>query len=211
MISRIIKYFWPGKIGTIAEFQDFVFAEALHIAQKVPIDYCEARTNIFSAQLFQEREFLDALQYCIRESFIAVLGDLLVVSEGQLRPVDPKRAAALAERIGGLFGDAMTRPGGPVADRERAAEAEAKFRLRYGAFRHAPPRTAADIALASGQRMFETLPLHRRFTRQDQDAIVATVQYRMTIFRDTLAKRIDASSVLEEFLGMNSGRRDRGE
>src|SRR6266705_5360596 len=76
----------PAPIGTADALKKFLEERAALIAQKCAIDYCRGKTGLASYALFTERPFLDALDVCRWETFVVVLGDLLIVAEGHLRP-----------------------------------------------------------------------------------------------------------------------------
>jgi len=201
VLSRLIERFRPSPISDAAALAATVAAECAHISQKVPIDYVEARAHAFSAQLFTEKPFLDALHVCTRESYAAVLGDLLIVVEGTLRGQAGGRSAAVADRVGGFYAEIIHRLDPPVTRSEGWGEAIRDFNTRYTFARAATPRPAADVAIHGGERMFATLPLHRNFTRRDQDAIVATVQFRAGNFAAGLRQRLRPEPLIADLAG----------
>src|SRR5213593_4830339 len=91
----------PKPITTADALRTFVEERAAFIAQKCATDYCRGKTGLASYALFTEKPFLDAFDVCRWETFAAVLGDLLILTEGQLRPhvapgQQPKLCAGLA-------------------------------------------------------------------------------------------------------------------
>ncbi|MBM3568751.1 MAG: hypothetical protein FJX46_08335 [Alphaproteobacteria bacterium] len=200
MLGRLIRHFRPDPIAHAAGLFEAIRAEANHIAQKVPMDYVEARAHWFSPQLYTEAMFLDALRICIYESYVAMIGPLLTMTEGRLRAAAGTQAGRVAERLAGRHAPLIAHVPVPPNHPDRSAEAAAAFAEAFAQARTRPPRIPADLAEPVGERMFETLPLHRRFTHRDQDAILATVQFRFTIFNDQLAKRLDSAAVIASLL-----------
>jgi hypothetical protein len=200
ILQRVRDYFVPPRISDVAGLQQLVGREATHIAQKVMIDYCEARTNMYAAQLFSERPFIEVLNAGIARSWPAVLGDAVIVAEHHLRPAAGLQAVAAADALQRLYGRVLNGGDGPALDGAARDEAEREFEMRFSAARAQPTRSAADVAAFSGERLFRSLPLHRRYTSDDQDAVTATVQFRMTVFRDELARRLDPPAVIAELV-----------
>src|SRR5574342_1258858 len=83
---RLLARLTPARIATAEAFATFVEERAALVAPKCAIDYCRGKTGLASYALFTEKPFLDALDVCRWETFAAVLGDLLIVAEGLLRP-----------------------------------------------------------------------------------------------------------------------------
>src|SRR5262245_55595018 len=75
----------PSPIATPDALRTFLEERAALIAQKCAIDYCRGKTGLASYALFTEKPFLEALDVCRWETYAAVLGDLLLIAEGQLR------------------------------------------------------------------------------------------------------------------------------
>ena len=97
---RIAERLRPAPIETVEVFQQFVQERASLIAQKCAIDYCRGKTGLASYALFTEQPFLKALDVCRWEAFVSVLGDLLIVAEGCLRPhVRPEARPRLGEAL----------------------------------------------------------------------------------------------------------------
>jgi hypothetical protein len=82
---RLRERLRPAPIATADALKTFLEERASLIAQKCAIDYCRGKTGLASYALFTEKPFLDALDVCRWETFVTVLGDLLLIAEGQLR------------------------------------------------------------------------------------------------------------------------------
>ncbi len=83
---RLEAHLRPAPIASPDALKTFLEERAALIAQKCAIDYCRGKTGLASYALFTEKPFLDALDVCRWETFVVVLGDLLIVAEGHLRP-----------------------------------------------------------------------------------------------------------------------------
>jgi len=67
-------------------FADLLASEAAHVTQTSIIGYCHARTLLPFSELTREKLFRDAYTAARWQVFAAVLADLVVFSEGILRP-----------------------------------------------------------------------------------------------------------------------------
>jgi len=190
LIQRLTQWLRPPAIADRSALAEVVAAQSAYISQKLPIDYVQARAHGFSPQLFKEKPFLDSLKICTHESYAAVLGDLLILAEGLLRGPAGARAAAVADRLADLYVEILQRLDPPSSRPDGWTGAIGEFRIRFAIARDQAPRPAAEVAVHAGNRMFATLPLHERFTRRDQDAIVASVQLRAGIFAASLRQRL---------------------
>src|SRR5436190_11489113 len=83
---RLRERLQPPPIATTEELKTFLEQRAALIAQKCAIDYCRGKTGLASFALFTEKPFLEALEVCRWETFVTVLGDLLIIAEGHLTP-----------------------------------------------------------------------------------------------------------------------------
>src|SRR5688572_8354477 len=86
VLQRVLSRLRPSQIGTVGEFKKFLEERAFLLAQKCAIDYCRGKTGLASYALFTEEPFLKALEVCRWETYAVVLGDLLIMAEGHLRP-----------------------------------------------------------------------------------------------------------------------------
>lgn len=198
MIGRIRRYFLGEAIRSPAALAAALARESAHIAQKVPMDYCEARANVFAPQLFAEAAFIEPLKACFGASYAAVLGDLLILVEQALRPIAGGRAVAVADALAALYPTILqAEPALALPATERMAALDA-FARRFAAARYAAAIGPAELAAHCGGRMFATLPLHRRLTAQDEDAIVATVQLRLVMCLSTLRRDLAAEPLIAE-------------
>src|SRR6266496_4833897 len=98
----------PAPIATADALKTFVEERAALIAQKCAIDYCRGKTGLASYALFTEEPFLKALEVCRWETFVTILGDLVIVTEGYLRPnVAAEQHARLHEALLALYSEVL--------------------------------------------------------------------------------------------------------
>ena len=198
---RLKARLWPAPIVTAEAFKAFMEERAALIAQKCAIDYCRGKTGLASYALFTEEPFLKALDVCRWETFVAVLGDLLIMAEGFFR------SHAAAEERGELSGafiglySAVLAPMPPPAHRPRGwDDAIASFTLRLQAASAGEPKQALDVADHSARQLFDTLPIHARMRELDEEVVYGAVRFRMVAVSQEMHRRVAAEKVVRQLL-----------
>jgi hypothetical protein len=187
---RLKSRWTPAPIATTDSLKSFIEERASLIAQKCAIDYVRGKTGLASHALFTEKTFLDALEVCRWETFVVVLGDLLILVEGHLRPhVAAADRARLCDALIGLHAAVITalpvpehRPGGWGDALDSSA-----LRLRSASL--AEPKQIVDIADHSAKRLFDTLPIHTRYRELDEEPVYGSVRFRMVAVDQELQRR----------------------
>jgi hypothetical protein len=175
----------PAPIATTDALRIFLEERAALIAQKCAIDYCRGKTGLASYALFTEKPFLDALDVCRWETYAAVLGDLLIVVEGHLRPHAAGQHARLCEALVGLYS---------------AASGKETFVARFQAASRGGPQAALDVADHSAQRLFETLPIHSSYRELDEEVVYGAVRFRMIAVSAEMQRRLAAAELVRQLL-----------
>jgi hypothetical protein len=198
---RVIARLRPAPIATAAALRTFLEERAALIAQKCAIDYCRGKTGLASYALFTEKPFLDALDVCRWETFVVVLGDLVIVTEGHLRPhVSTEQHPRLCEALVGLYTAALAALPAPAHRAAGWGDAISGFPQRLEAARHGKPQQALDVADHSAQRLFETLPIHARMRALDEEVVYGAVRFRMIAVSQELQRRLAAADLTRELL-----------
>ena len=200
MWQALRSYFTPKPLATADALRAFLERRASFIAQKCAIDYVRGKTGLASHALFTKKTFLDALAVCRWEAFAAILGDLLILAESQLRAHAsaeqlPRLRAALAGLYPAILG-ALPMP----AHRADWSEATAAFAQRFGEATRAGPRQALDVADHSAKRLFDTLPIHISMRDLDEEVVYGAVRFRMIAISQELQRRLDAAEVVRQLL-----------
>ena len=199
---RLHERMRPEPIATVEALKDFVQERASLIAQKCAIDYVRGKTGLASYALFTERPFLDALEICRWETFVTVLGDLLIVAEGHLRP-----HAAAEERArfqGTLLAmysavlDPLPMPAYRAPD--GWGDAIAAFTLRLKTVGLGEPKSALDVADHSAKRLFDTLPIHITMRKLDKEVVYGAVRFRMIAVSQEMQRRVRGDELVGRLL-----------
>jgi hypothetical protein len=191
----------PAPLDTADALKKFLEERAAFIAQKCAIDYCRGKTGLASYALFTEQPFLKALDVCRWETFVTVLGDLLIVAEGYLRPhVAAGQQARLLEALSGLYLAVLTSLPLPAHRTHGWDDTKESFSARLRAASLAAPRTALDVADHSARRLFDTLPIHISMRELDKEPVYGSVRFRMIAVSQEMQRRLVAADILQQLL-----------
>jgi hypothetical protein len=201
VLRRVMSRLRPSAIASPEELGAFLRERASLIAQKCAIDYCRGKTGLASYALFAEKPFLDALDVCRWEAFAAVLGDLLILAEGHLRPHTPaERHPLLLAALGRLYGEILCAAPPPAHRPQGWGDALASFGLRLEQAAAAPAAQALDVADHSARRLFDTLPIHSSYRELDEEVVYGAVRFRMIAVNQELQRRLAHAHLARELL-----------
>ena len=186
----------PAPIDTAAALRAFIEERAALIAQKCATDYVRGKTGLASHALFTEKPFLSAFDVCRWETFAVVLGDLLILAGGHLRP--QAADARLQEALIGMYTAILESMPAPRHRAEGWGDLPEVFaqRIKHLAW---PPRTL-DLADHSAKRLFETLPIHISMRKLDEEVVYGAVRFRMIAVSQDLERRLCAADVARQLL-----------
>src|SRR5712691_11629944 len=191
----------PAPIDTADALKTFLGERAALIAQKCAIDYCRGKTGLASYALFTEEPFLKALDVCRWETFVTVLGDLLIMAEGYLRPhVTAEQHPRLCKALIGLYSAVLAPLPAPVHRVHGWGDAIASFTTRLRAASLAEPQRARDIADHSAKRLFDTLPIHASMRALDEEVVYGAVRFRMIAVSQEMHRRFVPADLVGQFL-----------
>lgn len=183
----------PQPIDSVASLRTFLEERAALIAQKCAIDYCRGKTGLASYALFTEKSFLEALDRCRWDTFAAVLGDLIIVTEGKLRShAAPGEHARLSEALAGLYPVILASVPPPAHRTGGWSEAIAAFVPRFREASLGEPRQALDVADHSARCLFDTLPIHASYRELDEEVVYGAVRFRMIAVSQEMQGRLRA-------------------
>jgi hypothetical protein len=200
-VGRLWRRLRPPPIATAESLASFLEERAALIAQKCAIEDCRGKTGLASYALFTEEPFLKALDVCRWETFVAALGDLVIVTEGHLRPhVAAERRASLRAALASLYSTVLSRLPAPVHRAHGWGDAIASFPTRLADAGRSEPRLARDIADHSAKRLFETLPIHASMRALDEEVVYGAVRFRMIAVSQELQRRAIVSALVGQLL-----------
>jgi hypothetical protein len=195
----------PAPITTADALSAFLEERASLIAQKCAIDYCRGKTGLASYALFTEEPFLKALDRCRWETFVTVLGDLLIVAEGHLRAhAAAEQHARLHEALLVMYSAVLARLPAPAHRPDGWRDAIAAFTLRLNTVGLGEPKSALDVADHSAKRLFDTLPIHINMRRLDEEVVYGAVRFRMIAVSQEMQRRLRTADLVGQLLAASS-------
>lgn len=198
---RLRQHLRPAPIATADALKIFLEERAALIAQKCAIDYCRGKTGLASYALFTEQPFIQALDVCRWETFAAVLGDLLIMTEGCLRPhVMAGEHPRLCEALIGLYPAVLVPIAPPVHRAHGWGELIASFTARFEAASLGKSQRALELADHSARRLFETLPIHVSMRMLDEEVVYGAVRFRMIAVSQEMYRRLSAVDLVNQLL-----------
>lgn len=197
--DRLLAYFSPPPIATAEALGTFLQERASLIAQKCAIDYVRGKTGLASYALFTEKPFLEALDVCRWETFVAALGDLVILAEGILRPqLAPERRETLCAMLVRLHERVLAALPAPAHRPQGWADATAAFAVRLQAASAGRPPHALDVADHSAKRLFDTLPIHLSMRELDEPVVYGAVRFRMVAVRQEMQRRFAVADLVSD-------------
>jgi hypothetical protein len=195
----------PAPLKTAEALRVFLQERASLIAQKCAVDYCRGKTGLASHALFTEAPFLDALDVCRWETFVAVLGDLTLVAEGRLRAhVPPDRRARLHAALRTMHAATLEGLPPPAHRTDSWGDAIAAFASRLEAAALGEPRQALDVADHSARRLFDTLPIHISLRKFDEEVVFGAVRFRMVAVSQEMERRLRGAEMADQLLDVRT-------
>jgi hypothetical protein len=198
---RLRSRLLPAPIDSVDALKTFLGERAALIAQKCAIDYCRGKTGLASYALFTEKPFLDALDVCRWETFASVLGDLLIVVEGYLRPhVAAEQHSRLLEALNAVYSSVLAPLPLPTHRAHGWDDVMGSFTTRLRAASLAEPQQALDVADHSAKRLFDTLPIHISMRELDEEVVYGAVRFRMIALSQEMQRRLAAGDLVKQLL-----------
>lgn len=201
VLSQFFRRWRAEPITSRRDLAAFLDQRAALVAQQSVVGYCHVKTGLTLKDLNREAEFAGAFEYSRWEAYVAVLADLVVLTEGRLRPPAGERAGELVGVLTELFSGVLA---GHTRPPHRAAGWPAEIAAlqdRLALAQVAEPMPAVKVAEVSAHRLYETLPIHPDLRVRDKPALIANVQFRMVSQCDEFDRRLDARAVVADLIG----------
>jgi hypothetical protein len=168
----------------------FIDTRAAFIAQKCVTEFCRIRSGVQWTKLFQEDQFLSALEKSRWASYGATLAEVMEMVEGVLRKHASTSAAALPA--------ALTRVAREIVDGHIAASgappdfgptAIALVETQINLARLAEPKPVRLIPEATFAVVFESLPLVNIARGHDEDYVLNNLRMNLLAVHEEFQKR----------------------
>lgn len=198
MLRAFVDWVRPPPLRDAAALEELVERQAARLTTQSTVNFCRVKAAANAKKLFGEEAFRTALHACRWEAYAAILADALRVAEAYLRPAAGEDIAAVAERLAALHARCLVAE--PRPNGGDWAEASAELRAALARARLAEPLMAHDIAVASGNRVFDLLPIHKSLRREDREVIVNQIRFGLASLRQELDRRGDAAAIVADYL-----------
>jgi len=183
-------------IDTPGALRTFLEERAALIAQKCAHDYCRGKTGLASYALYEEKRFQDAFDICRWETFAEVLGDLVILAEGQLLPhLAPERHPQLRAALLEIHSAVLRALPSPAHRPQGWSDVLEAFPARLQAASTGKTLQALDVADHSAKRLFDTLPIHISYRELDEEIVYGAVRFRMVAASQEMQRRMAAAEL----------------
>lgn len=190
MLKRLTHFWRRRRVTTADELRDFLAAEAVYLSQKSTIGYCQARAGMLWQKLDSEPAFMAALDACRWQAMAEVLADIVVVTEGFLRPRAGDAASRLPEALTTMFTEILESAPAPAAARADWQALPDELSARLARAQMADVHRPGEIAKTCGARIFELLPIHPSVRAHDREVVINNVRFGMVTFAERLARNV---------------------
>ena len=189
-------------ILTIPDLKLFVYERTSLLSQRASHEFCRNALGFYGQVAFHDDRFQESMRICRWESFVAVLADMLLVIEGELRREGTVGDRTIVPGLVGLFRAIMAEQELPAYRTEGWEKDIDLFEARLLAAIEAPPKPAHKIAIRSAKRMFETIPIQIGVKTETKDgaltgadaadyqAVSGAVKFGMVAFLQDLRRRL---------------------
>jgi hypothetical protein len=199
MFSRLAALWRPKPVAGVEALAEFLDRQSAQISQRSIIGYVHVKTRLPLHELNKEKPFATAFEVSRWEAYAAILADLVVYLHGALLPAAAGREPLLRDSLRQLYRDVLDRHPLPAHRPEGWNDAVDALDGRLAQAALANPRTMAEIAGDSAERLYATLPIHERLREPDKPAIIANVQFLMVGLAHEFG-RFDAQRLVSQLL-----------
>lgn len=187
MLHRIKEFFFPPTVSTHPELRTFIAGEAAYLAQKTVIGYCRVKTMLDYEKLLTEAPFREGQEICRWEAYASTLGDIIVMTEGWLRPGELGARQRLAESLGSDYPAILNET--VPAHRQDWADVIEAFQARYARTCAEAPLPPEQIVTGSAALIHELVPIADRLKRNDREVITGDLRLHVLAAHASMLKR----------------------
>lgn len=184
-------------IQTCKQLADFIDEQSAFLVQKGIYDYSQARAGHYTKVLFNEPEFLEALERSRWLAYplgLAMVGEMV---EGVLRSHAADDRRAVLDPLVAMVLSAFDRYPAPApVGHDKWQEARSELNHRLDQIGMHSPKQVFDIPEQYAQRYFDLMPFHKEMLTRDMPTARSYLRISLTNMHDELIKRMNASEIL---------------
>ena len=176
------------RVRTLPELVIAVGEGAAYLAQGSSYSYIRARSGTMAPRLMQDAGFSAGMERCKWEGFAAMVGDLILIVETEMRPHGPV-APAIWSR---LYREVLAAQKMPSHRAESGwSDRIAAFDMRLAAHGAMSIRGIESLCEHSAEVLLEFTPVDETIRKLDREMVVNNVKFRFIGFIDALRRRAD--------------------
>jgi hypothetical protein len=175
---------------------DALRAGAAFLSQGSVYSYLRARTLLAAPKLFDNDDFVFALEICKWEGFASAAQDLILILEGDLRGHDLGERARLPATLVTLYQAALALE--PVPAHRAASgwdDLVAAFRQRVEQAVDNPPRNVEEICAGTARILMAHAPVEEPIRVSDLPMVENNVAFRFVDYKRRMRRDFDYSAV----------------
>lgn len=168
---------------------------AAFLAQGASYSYIRARSGTMGPRLMQDAGFGAGMERCKWEAFAAMLGDLTLIVETEMRP----HWRFGADVWLGLYRDALGVH--PLPEHRSAAgwdDRIAEFEARLDMHLASPPREISEVCRFGARVLLDFAPVDDTIRALDREMVTNNVAFRFIDQVDALRRRADWAALADE-------------
>lgn len=200
-MRHMLRWLRPRpRLAAPAALAEALSRHGAFVAQRAAVTYCMAKAGMRDSLLMSEATFQSALEICRWRCYFAVLADLTAASEAWLRPHASREEARLARGLAALAEGALRAEDAPEAMHDDREATIAALPARLARLQLAAPKQADVMDLEAAPVLLETLPIHPRLRRHDEEPIRGGLRFLFISAVESLEKSFDAPALAAAIL-----------
>jgi hypothetical protein len=190
----------PPPVASAGELADFLAAQSAYVSQRTVLEYCRARTGFNWDKIFKEQAFIDSLEVCRWEAYVALLAEIAELVLIRLRTRGAEAEACLPGLEEAARSALLRHP--VPAHRTSWGEACADVERHLARALLAEPRAVHLVGFDAADAIFDLLPIHPDLRPEDRRMFQNSVRFGLCRAFGTIRQRLDVPA-LEAALRQN--------
>lgn len=196
LLQRSIGFFFPAAVTTRDQVKAFVAGEASYVTQKAVMGYCRVKTMLLFQELLKDPDFMEGLEICRWETYSLLLGDLIIMAEGFLRPDDPELRRQVADHLAKLYAEILLEHVPPHRKDRGWNDRAEEFAVRFAGARDSEPQEPRKLCVMAARVMQELAPIVDKMKRNDREIIAGDMGFHMVAVHDAMRRRFRTQPVI---------------
>ncbi len=198
-LSRIGEIFLGARRPRAADWDgtaEAIRAGAAFLAQGSVYSYLRARTLLAGPKLFQNDDFVFALEICKWEGFASAAQDLILILENDLRDHDLGDRARLPSTLVALYETTLALEPVPEHRADKGwSDLVTDFRLRVEEAVEKPPRAADEICPGTARVLMRHAPVEDPIRVSDLPMVQNNLAFRFVDYKRRMRRDFDYPAI----------------